>query len=83
MSQQPEFVDEALPKRALGALRPKRTWVNHLSFFVRRKPLGAAGAVIAGGYLGSRLGAQWLMPKTLIRLLSAALLVSGLKFLFT
>jgi len=47
MSQQPEFVDEALPKRALGALRPKRTWVNHLSFFVRRKPLGAAGAVIA------------------------------------
>ena len=37
----------------------------------------------AGGYLGSRLGAQWLMPKTLIRLLSAALLVSGLKFLFT
>ena len=42
-----------------------------------------AGAVIAGGYLGSRLGAQWLMPKTLIRLLSAALLVSGLKFLFT
>ena len=47
MSQQPEFVDEALPERALGALRPKRTWVNHLSFFVRRKPLGAAGAVIA------------------------------------
>ncbi len=42
-----------------------------------------AGAVIAGGYLGSRLGAQWLMPKTLIRLLSAALLVAGLKFLFT
>ena len=47
MSQQPVFVDEALPERALGALRPKRTWVDHLSFFVRRKPLGAAGAVIA------------------------------------
>ena len=42
-----------------------------------------AGAVVAGGYAGSRLGAQWLMPKTLIRLLAAALLVAGLKFLFT
>jgi uncharacterized membrane protein YfcA len=42
-----------------------------------------AGAVIGGGFIGSRMGAQWLQPKTLIRLLAAALVVAGLKFLFT
>ena len=47
MSQQPVFV-EALPERALaGALRPKRTAMDHVTHFIRRKPLGAAGAAVA------------------------------------
>ena len=47
MSQQPVFV-EALPERAIaGALRPKRTAMDHVGFFIKRKPLGAAGALVA------------------------------------
>lgn len=47
MSQQPVFA-EALPERAIaGALRPKRTLLDHTWFFIRRKPLGAVGAAVA------------------------------------
>ena len=47
MSQQP-VVAAPLPERAItGLLRPKRTVMDHVGFFITRKPLGAAGALVA------------------------------------
>ena len=37
----------ALPERAIGGLRPKRTAWQHVGSFSRRKPLGAFGATVA------------------------------------
>jgi hypothetical protein len=42
-----------------------------------------AAAVLLGGYIGSKMGSQLLAPKILVRLLTLALVVAGLKFLLT
>lgn len=45
-------------------------------------PVWAAAAIL-GGLIGSKLGSQILAPRVLVWLLSLALMVAGLKFLFT
>jgi len=45
-------------------------------------PFWAAAAVL-GGFIGSKMGAQLLPPRVLVCLLAAALVVAGMKFLFT
>ncbi|MBC8338956.1 MAG: sulfite exporter TauE/SafE family protein [Alphaproteobacteria bacterium] len=42
-----------------------------------------AGAALAGGFIGSRMGANLLATKTLVRLLSLVLIAAGIKFLLT
>ena len=42
-----EGITTALPERAIFVLPPKRTFRQHLVFFVTRKPLGAFGAGVA------------------------------------
>ena len=42
-----------------------------------------AGAALLGGYIGSRMGSRLLAPKILVRLLSLALVVAGVKFILT
>ena len=37
----------ALPERPIFVLPPKRTFRNHLVFFITKKPLGAVGAAVA------------------------------------
>ena len=37
----------ALPERPIFVLPPKRTFRNHLVFFITKKPLGAFGAAVA------------------------------------
>ena len=46
MSQEPGG-EAALPARAIAGLRPRRTALQHVGSFFRRKPLGAFGAVVA------------------------------------
>ena len=47
MSQQPAVAAPLSGQAIPGILRPKRTPLQHVGNFVRRKPLGAAGAVVA------------------------------------
>ena len=36
-----------MPERPIFVLPPKRTFRNHLVFFITKKPLGALGAAVA------------------------------------
>ena len=47
MSQQPIAAARLSEGPVTDTLRPKRVFRDHLVYFIKRKPLGAAGALVA------------------------------------
>jgi peptide/nickel transport system permease protein len=54
----------AMPKRAGGVHDPTRapTVLRTITYFLRKKPMGAFGALLIVLFLGLAVGAQWLAP---------------------